>query len=99
MLLVLIGWLYVAFLMAAAEAMHPQGTLLGAFITLMLYGIGPVAIVMYLMGTPMRLRSRQRADAASASTSEVEPGLDPDAAGHAPAGAVLPGVAAKREEA
>lgn len=91
MFLVLIAWLYVAVLMAAAEAMHPQGTLLGAFVTLMLYGIGPIAIVMYLMGTPLRLRARKRAEAASA--------VDPDAGGHAAAGAVQAGVATKREEA
>jgi len=95
MLIVLMAWLYVAVLMAAAEAMHPQGTLLGAFFTLMLYGIGPIAIVMYLMGTPLRLRARKRAEAGS----EAGAGVDPDAGGHAAGGAVQPGVAAKREEA
>lgn len=93
MFLVLIGWLYVALLMAVAEAMHPQGTLLGAFFTLLLYGIGPVAIVTYLLGTPLRLRARRRTEAEVVSVAP-----DPDAGGHAAAGAVLPGVASKREE-
>jgi hypothetical protein len=99
MILVLIGWLYVAVLMAAAEAMHPQGSLLGAVFTLLLYGIGPIAIVMYLMGTPLRLRARKRDEAHAASVVVAGTGLDPDAGGHAAASAVQPGVAAKREEA
>jgi hypothetical protein len=98
MLLVLIGWLYVAVLMAAAEATSPQGTLLGAFFTLMFYGIGPIGIVMYLMGTPLRLRARKEAEAEPPSAAPAEPGIDPDAGGHAAAGAALPGVATKREE-
>lgn len=95
MLIVLIAWLYVAVLMAAAEATHAQGSLLGALVTLLLYGVAPIAIVMYLMGTPSRLRARKQAEAASAD----DPGLDPDAGGHAATDAVEPGVAAKREEA
>jgi heme exporter protein D len=45
-------------MMAAAEAMHPQGTILGAIFTFLLYGALPLSIVMYLMGTPMRRRAR-----------------------------------------
>ncbi|HEU4460604.1 MAG TPA: hypothetical protein VFR90_15900 [Methylibium sp.] len=84
MLIVLIAWLYVAVLMAAAEAMSPQGTLLGAFFTLLLYGLGPIAIVMYLMGTPARRRARKRAE----SAREADAGGEPAAAA----------VAAEREE-
>ncbi len=66
MYLVAIAWLYVALMMAVAEAMHPGGTVLGAIVTLLLYGVGPVALVLYLLGTPMRARARQKAEAEGA---------------------------------
>jgi hypothetical protein len=58
MYLVAIAWLYVTLMMALAEATHPDGTLLGAFVTLMLYGVGPLSLVLYLMGTPLRRKKR-----------------------------------------
>jgi hypothetical protein len=58
MYLVAIAWLYVTLMMALAEATHPNGTLLGAFVTLLLYGIGPLSLVLYLMGTPLRRKKR-----------------------------------------
>ena len=61
--IVAIGWGFVVVLMTLAEATSPQGTLLGAFFTLLLYGLLPLAIVLYVMGTPMRRRARQRAQA------------------------------------
>lgn len=89
MYLVAIAWLYVALLMAAAEATHSQGSVLGAFFTFLLYGLGPVALMIYLLGTPAR-----RADASQASTP-----LDPDGGGHAPAVAMARTVATERKEA
>jgi len=66
MYLVALAWLYVVVMMAAAEAMAPNGTLLGAVFTLLLYGVLPLSIVLYLLGTPARRRARKRAeDAAS----------------------------------
>jgi hypothetical protein len=60
MYLVAIAWLYVALMMALAEAVHPAGGWLGAVITFVLYGLAPVSLVMYLMATPLRRRARQR---------------------------------------
>lgn len=60
MYLVAIGWLYVALMMALAEGMSPAGGWLGAAVTFVLYGLLPVGLVLYLMGTPLR-RRRQRA--------------------------------------
>jgi membrane protein implicated in regulation of membrane protease activity len=57
MYLVLIAWLYVAFMMAAAEATSPVGSLLGACVTFLLYGVLPMSIVAYIMGTPARRRA------------------------------------------
>jgi len=60
MYLVLIAWLYVAVMMAVAEATSSNGTLLGAFFTLTLYGILPIVIIGYVMGTPARRKAQLR---------------------------------------
>lgn len=83
MYLVAIGWMFVVILMAAAEAMSPVGTVLGAFFTLLLYGVAPLSIVLYVMATPARRRARQAAEWAAASAQ-------PDGGGHAAGDAVAP---------
>jgi len=80
--LVIIGWLYVALMMAVAEANHPNGTLLGAVFTFLLYGLGPVALLIYLMGRPARRAARAR--------REAEASGEPDSGGEAPTDAVPP---------
>ena len=60
MYLIIIAWLYVTLLMALAEAFSTQGTVLGAIITFVFYGLLPMSLVAYLMGTPMRRKARQR---------------------------------------
>ena len=79
LLLVTIGWLYVALMMAVAEATHPQGTVLGAIITFVLYGVAPVALVIYIMGRPARRAARARREAQSSAAPEGggEPPADP----------------------
>jgi hypothetical protein len=80
--LVVIAWLYVAIMMALAEATHPGGTLLGALFTFVLYGVGPVALLVYLMGRPARRAARARREAAASAA--------PDGSGETPADAVPP---------
>jgi hypothetical protein len=89
MLIVGIAWLYVALMMALAEALHPDGHLLGAVMTFLLYGLGPVALVLYLMGTPLRRKARAAAEAAAESggVGTVE---QTDGSGHAPGDTVTP---------
>jgi len=58
--LVAIAWLYVAIMMAAAEATHTNGSVLGAIITFLLYGLGPVALVLYVLGAPARRKAIRR---------------------------------------
>ncbi|HEY1101890.1 MAG TPA: hypothetical protein VGE70_00585 [Burkholderiaceae bacterium] len=92
MYLVVIAWIYVALMMAIAEAMHSNGTLLGGLVTFLLYGVLPVALVAYLMGTPARrkaLRARAAAEAKAAGVASSGPGA-PDTGGHAPADTVAP---------
>lgn len=62
MYLVLFAWLFVTILMALAEATSPQGTVLGAVITLVFYGLLPCALLAYLLGTPERKRRLRQAD-------------------------------------
>lgn len=103
MWIVAIAWMYVALMMTIAEATHPQGTILGAIITFLFYGVGPVAIVMYILSTPARKRARQAAEAAQAAQAQAtietasSPGATDDASHHAsrdpvtPEGEVPPG--------
>lgn len=89
MYIVLIGWLYVALMMAVAEANHPGGGLLGAFFTFVLYGAGPVALLGYLMGRPRRRAARRAREAAEAAEAAAASG-QPDRGGQSPADAVPP---------
>lgn len=57
MWIVAIAWMYVALMMALAEATSPQGSVLGAIITFFFYGVGPLALVMYLLGAPARRKA------------------------------------------
>ncbi len=87
MYLVVIGWLYVALMMAVAEATSPIGTVVGAVFTFVLYGAGPVALVVYVMDTPRRrraIRAREAAQRDAAGSGE------PDAGRQAPADPVAP---------
>ncbi|WP_428425604.1 hypothetical protein [Methylibium sp.] len=97
MYLVAIAWLYVALMMAVAEATHSQGSVLGALITFFLYGLGPMALVIYLLSTPARRKARRRAEAQAAAAAASRP-LDPHGGGHAPAVAVDGSVTAERKE-
>lgn len=95
--LVVIGWLYVVLMMAVAEATNTTGTVLGAIFTFLLYGLAPVALVVYLMGTPGRRRAIKQREAEAqeaarrAASEAAAAGSDlPDQRGEAPADAVPP---------
>ena len=72
--LIAIAWIYVVLMMAVAEALSSQGTVLGAVITFVLYGLLPLALVMYILGTPMRRRRRRAAESAAPDSSGQPPG-------------------------
>jgi hypothetical protein len=84
MYLVPIAWLYVTLMMAVVEATSSTGTILGAIVTLVLYGLLPVALVIYLMGTPGRRRAQRARESAQAA---VESSIEPDTGSHAPTAA------------
>ncbi len=93
MYLIPIGWLYVALMMSVAEATNSNGSVLGAIVTFVLYGLLPVALMLYFIATPARKRAirareaeeqRQRAAAAEPASGQ------PDARGETAADAVAP---------
>jgi hypothetical protein len=51
MYVVAAAWIYVVGMMAIAEAMSPVGSVLGALITFLFYGVVPLSIVLYVGGT------------------------------------------------
>ena len=96
MYLVAMAWLYVVVLMALVEGVSDGGTWLGAAITLVVYGLLPMGIALYLLGTPARRSARRRAEQAAAAAAATGSGAeDPDGGGHPPGGAIAP----EREEA
>ena len=71
MYLIVIAWTYVTLMMAVAEATSPQGTVLGALITFALYGMLPMGILVYILGTPARKRKiKARAAAEQAADAK-----------------------------
>ena len=93
MYLIAIGWVYVVLMMAIVEA--TTGTLLGAIVTFVLYGVMPLALVMYLLATPSRRAAKRAAELASLPAAAV-PVSGPPHGGDHPAGDA---VAPVREEA
>jgi hypothetical protein len=85
MYLIVIGWLYVVLMMAVVEATSSNGSVLGAVFTFLLYGVLPLSIVVYIVGTPSRRRARRAAEKRSAT---------PDGSDHAAGDPIAP----EREE-
>ena len=82
MYLVAIAWMYVVVMMAIVEAGSPNGTVIGAVFTFLLYGALPLTIVLYVMRSPARKRARRAAEAlAAAEPSAGEPDGGDHAAG------------------
>ena len=107
MYLVLIAWLYVTLMMAVAEASSPNGTLFGAIMTFVLYGLLPMGIVGYIMGTPSRkraIKAREMAEQAAYEEAQARKSEDaaasaaPDASGQPPAAAEHRSVPPVRKE-
>ena len=106
MYIIPLAWLYVALMMAVAEATNDNGTVLGGLITFVLYGLGPVLLVLYLMGSPARRKAIKANEAAldaspvAESVTAVTPPISaqPDAGSHAPAAAQGHSVAPVRKE-
>ena len=98
MYIVPIAWIYVALMMSVAEATNTNGSVLGAVFTFVLYGVLPVALMMYFMGTPARkraLRAQEQAErnaaiAAHQAAAGDSPSREPDAGRETAAEPVAP---------
>lgn len=70
MYIIAIGWIYVVILMSFTEESFVAGVA-----TFLLYGLAPLALLLYLMSTPQRRRNRRKREAlaaAQASSGDVE---------------------------
>ena len=54
MYIIAIAWIYVVFMMAITET-----TVIAGIMTFLLYGVLPVSIIVYVMGTGVRKRKRR----------------------------------------
>lgn len=97
MYLVLIAWLYVTLMMAIAEALSPVGSVLGAIVTFLLYGVLPMTVVGYILNSPARRRARQAREAQEAQEAQAlqeaqaqASTLSPDAGRESSAASVSP---------
>lgn len=85
MYIVPLAWLYVVVMMSVAEATNTNGSLLGASITFLLYGLLPVALILYFMGAPARKRAIRAREAAEHHAS-----LQPDTSSLTPTEPIPP---------
>ena len=90
MYLIVIAWLYVALMMAVAEATSTSGTLTGAIFTFVLYGALPVALVVYLLDAPRRKKMIKAREAAELALRAAATSSQPDAGREAAGDTVAP---------
>jgi len=94
MYIVPLAWLYVALMMAVAEATSSTGTVLGAVITFVLYGLLPIGLVSYVLTAPARARAIKEKEHEQAQgrseASKAPSALQPDAGGEPAADPVAP---------
>jgi hypothetical protein len=102
MYIVAIAWMYVALMMAVAEATNTNGTVLGAIVTFILYGLLPVALVVYLMRSPGRKRAIKEKEANEAqllpTNAPAADSFHPNTPSHAPTATEFDSVAPVREK-
>jgi hypothetical protein len=108
MYIVAIAWIYVALMMAVVEATNTTGTVLGAIVTFILYGLLPVSLVVYLMRSPNRKRAIKEKEVLEAQQMQQKQQIqsntidsnsrDPNTASHAPTAAEPDGIASVREK-
>ena len=55
MYIVAIAWIYVVLMMSITE-----DSVIAGIMTFMLYGVFPLSVILYLMGTPQRKRNRAK---------------------------------------
>lgn len=76
MYIVAIAWMFVVVCMAAVEA--TTTSVLGGIVTLFGYGVLPLGLVLWLLGTPQRRRNRAGRPPRQAGASFTPRGRDDD---------------------
>ena len=69
--LIPIAWMYVALMMSAAEALAPNGSILGAIITFLFYGLLPVSLIWYFIGSSARRKAIRAREAAELEAAQA----------------------------
>ncbi|TSE20542.1 hypothetical protein Talka_00889 [Tepidimonas alkaliphilus] len=95
-LVVLLAWGYVVLLMALATAGAADGGIGAALRVALGYGLLPMALFVYIAGSPLRRKAARRAAQAQAAADPTSGA--PNASGHATAGAEPGRVAPVREK-
>ena len=72
MYIVAIGWIYVVLMMSITET-----SVIAGVMTFLLYGILPLAVILYLLATPERRRRRQAAEKKQNISTAPEGSPDP----------------------
>lgn len=72
MYLIAIAWLYVVMIVAVADT-----TLVGSVLTFIFWGLAPLALFLWLFGTPQRRRQRTRKEAEASQESVPTPPAPP----------------------
>jgi hypothetical protein len=67
MYLIAIAWLYVALLAAISDT-----TVVGGVLTFVFFGLGPLALFMWLLGTPTRRKRQRSKEAGSGGDNSLE---------------------------
>ena len=68
MLIVAVAWIYVVLMMSLTE--H---SVIAGIMTFLLYGILPLGVILYLIGTPERKRRRQAAEKLTRESTTTPP--------------------------
>jgi hypothetical protein len=71
MYLIAIAWLYVALLVAISDT-----TVVGGVLTFLFFGLGPLALFMWLVGTPARRRRRLAKESKPGQDNSLETRAD-----------------------
>jgi membrane protein implicated in regulation of membrane protease activity len=91
MYILAIGWLYVVLMASLVEATAVNGSIPGAIVTFVCYGLMPVGLLLYILGRPARRQRREQQQAQAAPGQDsVAPDAGSHAAGAAEAGSIAP---------
>ena len=93
MYIVALAWIYVVLMVSIM-----QPTVLKGVVTFLGTGLLPLALFLYLMGTPQRRRNQKRAEAAASETAASEAAAREVAPGETAASEAATGETAARED-